>query len=178
MEKIQISLLLAFAVCLPLSAQRIETVPFGDFEHWTVRHIKESALIGGEVKNLYVLGPDEVIEGNRVYDYSRTPWASSNAYARVSGVTKPSVSVEPDEGQVPEALEDGIRYVTPEPYGLKAGSDMLLFLPGAPVDALPEGFLFWAHIFGDDAPAELPYYGLYDAQEDTGFIGETAVEGE
>ena len=98
MEKIQISLLLALAVCLPLSAQRVETVPFGDFEHWTVRHIKESALIGGEVKNLYVLGPDEVIEGNRVYDYSRTPWASSNAYARVSGVTKTSVSVEPDEG--------------------------------------------------------------------------------
>ena len=98
MEKIQISLLLALAICLPLSAQRIETVPFGDFEHWTVRHIKESALIGGEVKTLYVLGPDEVIEGNRVYDYSRTPWASSNAYARVSGVTKTSVSVEPDEG--------------------------------------------------------------------------------
>jgi len=98
MEKIQISLLLFLAAGLPLAAQRIETVPFGDFEHWTIRHIKESAILGGETKTLYVLGPDEVIEGNRVYDYSRTPWASSNAYAKVSGITKTSVSVVPDEG--------------------------------------------------------------------------------
>lgn len=81
--------------------------------------------------------------------------------------------VELDEGQVPEAIEDGIRYVTTEPYGIKAGSDMLLYLPGTPVDALPEEFLFWAHLLGDDIPEELPYYGLYDAAEDTGFIGES-----
>ena len=80
--------------------------------------------------------------------------------------------VELDEGQVPEAIEDGIRYVTTEPYGLKAGNDMLLYLPGTPVEALPEDFLFWAHLIGEDIPEELPYYGLYDAQEDTGFIGQ------
>ena len=74
MEKIQIILLLLASV-LPLSAQRVETLPFGDFEHWTVRHIKESAVIGGQTQTLYVLGPDEVIDGNRPYDYSRTPWA-------------------------------------------------------------------------------------------------------
>ncbi|MCR4860057.1 MAG: PCMD domain-containing protein [Bacteroidales bacterium] len=98
MEKIQISLCLLLLSLLPLSAQRVETVPFGDFEHWTVRHIKESAILGGETRTLYVVGPDEVIEGNRVYDYARTPWASSNAYARISGVTKTSLSAEPDEG--------------------------------------------------------------------------------
>ena len=38
------------AACLPVQAQRVETVRFGDFEHWTVRHIKESAVLGGEVK--------------------------------------------------------------------------------------------------------------------------------
>lgn len=77
---------------------------------------------------------------------------------------------EPDEGQVPEAIEDGIHYVTTDPYGIKAGSDMLLYLPGTPVDALPEGFIFWAHLMDEDVD-ELPYYGLYDEQEDTGFIG-------
>lgn len=86
------------AVCLPLSAQRYESVPFGDFEHWTVRHIKESAVLGGNAKTLYIPGPSEVIEGNRAYDYSRSVWASSNAYAKVSGIVKASLSVEPAEG--------------------------------------------------------------------------------
>ena len=83
--------------------------------------------------------------------------------------------VELDEGQVPEAIEDGVRYVTADPYGIKAESDLLLYLPGTPVDALPEDFLFWAHLIGEDAET-LPFYGLYDAQEQTGFIGEPARE--
>lgn len=98
MGKIQISLFLLFAGVLPLVVQRYEAIPFGDFEHWTVRHIKESAILGGATTTLYVVGPDEVFDGNRAYDYAKTPWASSNAYARVSGITKTSLSVEPDEG--------------------------------------------------------------------------------
>lgn len=89
---------LTLASVQPAAAQRTETVPFGDFEHWTVRHIKESAILGGETKTLYVVGPDAVIDGNRAYDYSNTIWASSNAYARVSGITKTSVTVVPEDG--------------------------------------------------------------------------------
>lgn len=70
-----------------LQAQRIEPVPFGDFEHWTAREVRESAVVGGEVKTLYYVGPQ-----------GKTPWASSNAFAKVAGVTKTSLSVEPDEG--------------------------------------------------------------------------------
>ena len=53
--RIVIPLLLAAA---PLSAQRVELLPFGDFEQWTERHIKESAILGGETKTLYTLGSD------------------------------------------------------------------------------------------------------------------------
>ena len=98
MEKIQISILAFLCTCCTLFAQRTELLPYGDFEHWTVRHIRESAVVGGEVRTLYIPGPDEVIDGNIVYDYARTPWSSSNAYARISGVTKTSVSVTPDDG--------------------------------------------------------------------------------
>ena len=98
MEKTEITLLLLLC-CFPLHAQRIERIPFGDFERWTTRHIKESAIIGGETKAIYVPGPEETIEGNKAYDYSRAPWSTSNAYAKVSGVTKASLSVEPDKGQ-------------------------------------------------------------------------------
>ena len=85
--------------------------------------------------------------------------------------------LELDEGQVDEVIEDEMRFVTCMPYGLKAGSDMLLYLPGTPVDRLPEGFLPWAHLFemGEDVK-ELPYYGLYDPQEENGFVGEPPYE--
>ena len=82
------TLLLLLLGAAPLSAQRVETVPFGDFEHWTVRHIRESSAVGGERKTLYVVGPDEVLEGNRVYDYSRTPWASNRSAAAVRDLPK------------------------------------------------------------------------------------------
>ena len=104
MEKNQIARISCLAVALwlfaalPLGAQRLEKVPFGDFEHWAERHIKESAILGGEIKTLWVVGPDEVVEGNRAYDYSKTVWASSNAYAKVGGVTKTSLSVWPEDG--------------------------------------------------------------------------------
>ena len=83
MEKVKISILLLLVGVIPLSAQRIETLRFGDFEHWTVRHIRESSVLGGNVRTLYVVGPDETIDNNEVYDYRRTIWASSNAYATV-----------------------------------------------------------------------------------------------
>lgn len=98
MEKVETIIAAALLAILPAHAQRVETVPFGDFEHWTRRVVKESAIVGGEEKTLYVVGPEETIRGNRTYDYKRTIWASSNAYARVAGITKTSVTVEPETG--------------------------------------------------------------------------------
>ena len=87
-------LLLAF----PTFAQRYETVPFGDFEQWTVRHITESAILGGDTKTLYIPAPNDTIDGNKVYDYKKTIWSTSNAYAKIMGIVKTSTSVMPDKG--------------------------------------------------------------------------------
>lgn len=62
--------------------ERIETIPFGDFEHWNANSIKESSLIGGQTKTLYKIGGS---------------WSSSNAHARAFGVDKVSVSVTPEK---------------------------------------------------------------------------------
>ena len=68
---------------LSLHAQeRVELIPFGDFEQWETRSIKESALIGGQMKTLYKIGGS---------------WSSSNAHARAFGVDKVSVSVTPEK---------------------------------------------------------------------------------
>ncbi len=80
------------------SAQRYEKVRFGDFEHWTVRYVEESQVIGGQVKTLYVIGPTDTIRSNDPYKYKNTIWATSNALAKVMGVVKTSNNVEPDKG--------------------------------------------------------------------------------
>ena len=97
MAKVQIMIGFLLA-CLAVSAQRYEKVPFGDFEHWAVRYITESQIIGGQEKTLYVVGPTDTIRGNEAYNYKNTIWSSSNAFAKVAGVVKTSTNVTPDKG--------------------------------------------------------------------------------
>lgn len=145
MEKIQVTLLLLVASLFPAFAQRTELVQYGDFEHWTVRHIKESAILGGSVKTLYVVGPDETVEGNKVYDYSRTIWASSNAYARVSGVTKTSVTAEPDNGPTGRCARLSTRYADCKVAGL------------VEIKVLATGALYWGRMLEPVTGVKNPY---------------------
>ena len=81
------------------------------------------------------------------------------------------LSVEQDEGQVPEAIEDGIRYVTAAPYGLEKAQTVTVFLPGTPVDRLPEGFMIWSHLQEIDPEAKsIPYYAIWNEADESGFI--------
>ena len=91
-------MILCLLASLTAAAQRYEKVPFGDFEQWAVRYITESQVIGGQEKTLYVIGPMDTVYGNVAYDYKNTIWSSSNAFARVAGVTKTSTNVTPDRG--------------------------------------------------------------------------------
>ena len=82
-------------------------------------------------------------------------------------------ALETDSLQEKETVEDGIRFVESEPYGLKAGDALVLYLPGTFVDFLPEGFLPWAHLNEINVHAEeLPYYAFWNEAEQSGFISE------
>lgn len=84
---------------LPLHAQeRIEYLPYGKMDSWTVRYLKESFLLGGKTRALYVIAKTDTIRQNKPYPYGRngSPWGTSNAYARVCGVDKVAVSVIPE----------------------------------------------------------------------------------
>lgn len=88
--------IVAAAIVLPAWALRLEPVKYGDFSNWVTRHIKESGVIGGKMKTLYEIGPRQTIEGNKAYtNLGGSPWATSNVYAKVSGITKGSCAVEP-----------------------------------------------------------------------------------
>ena len=145
MGKSRIVALFLLVSPLAASAQRTVPVPYGDFEHWTVRHIRESAVLGGEVKTLYVVGPDETIEGNRTYDYSRTIWASSNAYARVSGITKTSVTMEPDDGPTGKCARLSTRFASCKVAGL------------VEIKVLATGALYWGKMLEPVTGVKDPY---------------------
>ncbi len=40
-----------------------EPIPYGDFEHWVRRTLRESVVIGGHEKVLYEVGPERTYRG-------------------------------------------------------------------------------------------------------------------
>ncbi len=80
----------------PIHAQSVKKIDYGDFSNWVTRKIKESALIGGQERTIYEIAPRKTIIGNKPYsNMGGSPWATSNVYAKVSGITKTSNAVYP-----------------------------------------------------------------------------------
>lgn len=70
---------------------------YGNMDHWVIRNIKESAIIGGNQKTIYAVGPNMTIHGNTPYtNKGGSPWGSSNVLAHVSGIYKTNNSVYRD----------------------------------------------------------------------------------
>ena len=82
-----------------LNAQNIkqELLPLADFENWYTRVVKESGIVGGDSCHVYYIAPQGVTrkKGNLQL---HTPWASSNVYAEIFGVTKVNANVYPKPG--------------------------------------------------------------------------------
>lgn len=83
-------------------AQSEELIKFGNFDQWLQRDIKESAIIGGETRTLFEVAPQahwNKANGKQNIPYTNqggSPWATSNVYARVSGITKTNACVYRD----------------------------------------------------------------------------------
>ena len=84
-----------------------------------------------------------------------------------------------DEGRPAESIEDGIRYVAADPYGLSEGDEMILYRPGTPIAELPEEMVFWAHAMSaqDDPQAALECWLLTSEANESGFTGYEAPDG-
>ena len=89
---------LASLIAFTAASEKIVPIRYGNMEHWTIRHIKESAVIGGKEKTLYEIGMDSVINGNHPYhNLGGSPWGTSNVMAKVAGVVKTNCCVYPDK---------------------------------------------------------------------------------
>ena len=73
-----------------------------------------------------------------------------------------------------EWIEDGVRYVSSEAYGLNGGTEFFLYTPEAPISDLSQSFLTWfSGPYDRSALAEdssLGHYGLYNKSMDYGFF--------
>ncbi|MBO7629084.1 MAG: PCMD domain-containing protein [Bacteroidales bacterium] len=87
----------SLALCLH-AQEKVEYLPYGRMDSWTVRYIKESVLLGGKTRILYVVAKTDTIRQNKPYPYrtDSSPWGTSNAYAKVCGVEKAAVSATPE----------------------------------------------------------------------------------
>lgn len=98
MKKIIVTAIALAGAAVSAWAQRTEPIKYGDFNSWVTREIKESGIIGGKQKTLYEIGPTQTVSGNKPYtNLGGSPWATSNVYAKVMGVSKGSNAVFPDE---------------------------------------------------------------------------------
>ena len=68
--------------------------------------------------------------------------------------------------------ENDTRYIISEPYGLEDANKLYIYLPGAPLEELPEEFLSWASL-NKNIRDTLPegFYGIYNSDGETGFVG-------
>ena len=90
-----------------------------------------------------------------------------------------------------EEISEGIRYVYSVPYGLDGTQSLILYLPGTPWEVLPEAYIEWifqpygtyvkTNYDGDGEyyrsfPAELPFCGLYNSNEEDGFYSSNKTD--
>lgn len=71
-----------------------EYIKYGNFDQWMTRDIKESGIIGGKTVTLAEVAPAARWTENKPYrNQGGSPWATSNVYAKVAGISKTNVSV-------------------------------------------------------------------------------------
>lgn len=95
LHSVLVALFMCFGTVIAV-ALRTEPIKYGDFTNWVTRNITESKVIGGKGKTIYEIAPTRTITGNQPYsNQGGSPWATSNAYAKVSGIVKGSNTVGP-----------------------------------------------------------------------------------
>ena len=130
-------------------------VPFkyGNFDTWVTRQIHESAVIGGNTKTLYEIGPNRALKGNNPYtNLGGSPWGTSNVMAKVMGIVKTNNSVYRDNRgsgtkEGPKALNWGIPF-TQRPKALRF--DYRVQVPGNKNRIRQNGFSKATTVAGPD----------------------------
>ncbi|MBQ1424049.1 MAG: hypothetical protein IIY96_06370 [Lachnospiraceae bacterium] len=97
---------------------------------------------------------------------------------RIFRVTIDELDYEEEPGR--EEIKDGQRIIYTEAYGLSGTDTVMVYLPGAEVETLPEAYMGWVKMtqfnyyltdtYLEDVPGELTFCGIYNEAEDGGFV--------
>ena len=77
-----------------------------------------------------------------------------------------------------EYIDEGVRYIPSDVYGISEGDEMILYAPGTPVSILSEDMQLWAHVIDQETPpSELEDWFLMSEKNDSGFVGYPRMTG-
>ena len=69
-------------------------------------------------------------------------------------------------------IENGVRYVYSEPYGISGGTQFTLYTPGQPYEMVSEDFAWWVRSSsGSQETDYLTCYAICNAATQDGFVG-------
>ena len=83
-----------------------------------------------------------------------------------------SLESEPEAGEI--TYEDGVRYIGSEPYGIEGAREIVVYLPGKPVNEVPAAVFMWSYGitgFNRREADEIDFSALYNRAEVNCFIG-------
>ena len=75
-----------------------------------------------------------------------------------------------------EEIIDETLYKYSEAYGLDSAEDFYMYLPGKPLDEVPEEYKSWVTTQIQESDRTLPFYGLYNEHAEEGFSAYTASQ--
>lgn len=129
----------------------------------TELHLNADGSFSGEYTDSN-MGSGELLYCNFSGQFSEPVQVSEFVWS----VTVESLELEDTPGEVTYVKADNYNRIASTPYGLENAKEVLIYLPGAAVEDLPEMFRNWTH-----APSEgtLDFYGLYNVEEELGFSG-------
>ena len=82
------------------------------------------------------------------------------------------MSIEYEDEPDTEEIIDLTLYKFTTAYGLDEADEVIIYTPDAPISELPEGFLSWTSRLIKPSGETLGYYGLYNVNEEEGFVSQ------
>ena len=78
------------------------------------------------------------------------------------------VNTERPSGE--EWIENGVKYISSGPCGIKGGTNFVLYLPDIPISNLSEEFLRWYMYWHQEPKNTLPVYSIMNVETKEGFF--------
>ena len=136
----------------------------------TIMHVGEDGSFWGEYSDSDMGSTGEGYSKGKYYycafEGNFTKPVKVNDYTYSVGIAEISYADKPGTVEI----IDEILHIYSEPYGIENANSLLIYLPGAPLDELPEEYLDWVRMgILDEESNELPFYGVYNEKEENGF---------